>query len=42
LDIRNMVFTIRVVRHWHRLPSGVGDAPSLETPKVRPDGALNT
>ena len=24
-----------VVRHWHRLPREVGDAPSLQTPKVR-------
>ena len=26
---------IKVVRHWHRLPRGVVDAPSLETLKVR-------
>ncbi|KAK4825791.1 hypothetical protein QYF61_002375 [Mycteria americana] len=27
-------FTIRVVKHWHRLPREVADAPSLETFKV--------
>ena len=31
---------MRVVRHWHRLPSDVGDAPSLEMLKVRLDRAL--
>jgi len=35
LDIRNMFFTVRVVRHWHRLPREAVDAPSLETLKVR-------
>jgi len=34
-----MIF--RVVRHWHRLPREMG-ALSLETFKVRVDGALNT
>jgi len=32
---------VRVVQHWHRLPREVGDAPSLETFKVRLDGALS-
>jgi len=32
---------MRVVRHWHRLPRMVGDAPSLETFKARLDGALS-
>ena len=42
LDIRIRVFTIRVVRHWHRLPTEVVGAPSLETSKVSLDGALST
>jgi len=29
-----------VVRHWHRLPRVVVDAPSLEVLKARLDGAL--
>ena len=41
LDIRKKLFTLRVVRHWHRLPREVGDAPSLETFQVRLDGALS-
>jgi len=34
-------FTMRMVKHWHRLPREVGDAPSLGTFKVRLDGALS-
>jgi len=30
-----------MVKHWHRLPREVVDAPSLETFKVRLDEALN-
>jgi len=30
------------VRHWHGLPRGVVDASSMETLKVRLDGALST
>ena len=41
LDIRKKIFTVRVVKHWPRLPREVVDAPSLETFKVRLDGALS-
>ena len=30
-----------VVKHWHRFPRQLVDAPSLETFKARLDGALN-
>ncbi|KFW61538.1 hypothetical protein AS28_02149, partial [Pygoscelis adeliae] len=41
LDIRKKFFTVRVLKHWHRLPREVVDAPSLETFKARLDGALS-
>jgi len=41
LDIGNQFFTIRVVKHWHRLPRDVMDALPLETFKVRLDRALS-
>ncbi|KFM03872.1 hypothetical protein AS27_03845, partial [Aptenodytes forsteri] len=41
LDLRKKFFTLRVVKHWHRLPREVVDAPSLETFQVRLDGALS-
>jgi len=40
LDIRKKSFTVRVLRHWNRLPRDVLDAPSLETFKARLDKAL--
>ncbi|KFM04813.1 hypothetical protein AS27_09268, partial [Aptenodytes forsteri] len=41
LDLRKKLFTLRVVKHWHRLPRLVVDAPSLELFQVRLDGALS-
>jgi len=42
LDIRKTFFTIKVVRHWYRLPREVVGAQSLEALKVRLDRALST
>ena len=39
LDIKKF-FTVRVVRHWHRLLRKLVGA--LEAPKLRLDGALST
>jgi len=41
LDMRKKFFTLRVVRHWQRLPVGVGDVPSLRTFQTRLDGTLS-
>jgi len=42
LDIRKKFFTMRVVKHWHRLPREAVDAPSLAVFKARLDGALSS
>ncbi|KFQ60837.1 hypothetical protein N334_09205, partial [Pelecanus crispus] len=42
LDIRKKCFTVRVVRHWPRLPREAVEAPSLAPSQARLDGALST
>ncbi|KFR17940.1 hypothetical protein N306_15536, partial [Opisthocomus hoazin] len=41
LDIRKKFFTMRVVKHWHRLPREAVAAPSLAVFEARLDGALS-
>ena len=41
LDIRKKYFAVRMMKHWHRLPRQMVDAPSLETFKIRLDVALS-
>jgi len=41
-DIRKKFFTMRVLRHWHRLPREAVAAPSLAEFKARWDGALSS
>jgi len=41
LAIRKKFFTMRVVKHWNRLPREAVSAPSLEVLKARLDGALS-
>jgi len=41
LDTRKKVYTMRVVRHWHRLPREAVAAPSLAVFKAGLNGALS-
>jgi len=41
LAIRTKFFTVRVMKHWHRLPGDIVEALSLETFKTRLDRALS-
>ncbi|KFR08442.1 hypothetical protein N306_09167, partial [Opisthocomus hoazin] len=41
LDIRKKFFTMRVVKHWNRLPGEAVAAPSMAVFKPRLDGALS-
>ncbi|KFP23113.1 hypothetical protein Z169_02302, partial [Egretta garzetta] len=41
LDIGKKFFTLRVVKHWNRLPREGVEAPPLEAFKARLDRALS-
>jgi len=40
LNIRKHFFTVRVTKHWHRLPSEVVESPSLDILKSQLDMVL--
>ncbi|KFR12987.1 hypothetical protein N306_11109, partial [Opisthocomus hoazin] len=42
LDVRKKFFTMRVMKHWNRMPREAVDAPSLEVFNARLDGALSS
>ena len=42
MDILKKLFTVRVVRHWKRLPREAVDAPSLDAVKAKLDVALGS
>ena len=41
MDIKKKFFTVRVLRHWNRLPREAVDAPSLEALKASLDEAVS-
>jgi len=41
MDIRKKFYTMKVVKHWNRLPREVEEVPSLKTIKVNLNGALS-
>jgi len=41
LDIRKKSFTVRMVRHWNRLPRDTVEVLSVETLKIRLGQALS-
>jgi len=41
LGVMKKFFTVRMVKHWNRLPRQAVEAPSLEIFKARSDGALS-